>query len=255
MHMLGAMYGLTDRITLMTMIPYIEKDMTAIRYRGPVGTTVLGRSSRQSRGLGDMTIGAVFRLLHQGRSGLTASVGLSLPTGSITKTGPMLTPAGLRPTGRLAYPMQLGSGTYDVKPALNWQTGTGLVRWGVQARGMIRTGTNDQGYSLGDEASANVWASYRAAPWISLSGRIEARTVGRIDGCDPMITGPAPGADPRNIGGEFVTLFAGVDLTPGRGVFRGQKLGFELGLPIHQGLNGPMLKPDRTVSVAWRRMF
>ena len=255
MHMFGAMYGLNDDVTLMAMLPYIEKEMTAVTYRGPAGAAVLGTSKRKSEGIGDVRVGATFKLLDQGPIKLNGTLALSLPTGSITETGQMLTPMGMRPTGRLAYPMQLGSGTYDLHPALTYQSHKGPLAWGAQLRGSIRLGSNDEGYSLGDEYALTAWTSYRAAPWLSLSGRIEAQTIDSIDGRDLLIGGPAPGADPLNIGGDFVTVFAGADLTPKRGALKGHKIGLEVGVPVYQKLNGPMTKRDWSVAVAWRKSF
>jgi hypothetical protein len=52
MNMFGAMYGISDTVTLMGMLPYIEKDMHHITYAGPVGTTRLGTFSTESEGIG-----------------------------------------------------------------------------------------------------------------------------------------------------------------------------------------------------------
>lgn len=255
MHMISAMYGLSDNVTVMAMVPYVEKDMTAITYQGPVGTTVLGTSKRHSEGLGDIRVGATMGLLTKGKHKLNATLGLSLPTGSITETGQMLTPMGMRPTRRLGYAMQLGSGTYDLLPALTYQTSQGAFSYGAQLRATLRLGSNDEGYSLGDEYAANAWISYKAASWVSLSGRVEASTLGRIDGLDPNITMASPGSDPLNYGGDRITLFAGADFSPQQGVLKGHKIGVELGVPVYQDLNGPMLKTDWMLGVAWRKSF
>jgi len=255
MHMFSAMYGLSDNITLMAMLPYIEKEMTAITYQGPVGTTVLGTSKRNSQGIGDVRVSAAMGLLTQGPHKLNFTMGLSLPTGSITETGQMLTPMNMRPTARLGYGMQLGSGTFDLMPALTYQTSSGAFSYGAQLRGTFRLGTNDEGYALGDEAAATAWVSYKAAPWISLSGRVEASRVDHISGIDTNIMMASPGSDPLNYGGDRVMLFAGADFSPKNGVLKGHKIGIEAGVPIYQDLNGPMLKADWMLGVAWRKSF
>ncbi|WP_101068992.1 transporter family protein [Roseovarius salinarum] len=255
MHMLGAMYGVADRLTLMAMLPYVEKSMTMRSYAGPVGTTVLGDFTTHSRGLGDIKLGALFGLAGKGRNASVARLGLSLPTGSITETDRVLSPMGTRPVKRLGYGMQLGSGTVDLRPAITLQRGRGAWNWGAQLGGVVRLGTNDEGYALGDGATAVAWASWRAAPWISLSGGVEARTMGAIDGIDPNIVGAATGADPRNSGGDKVIVFAGADLTARRGALKGHKLGLELGVPVYQDLNGVQSKGDWRLRLAWRRAF
>lgn len=255
MHMLGAMYGATDRLTLSAMVPYVTKSMTSLTYVGPAGAAVLGANEMTSEGLGDIRIGALYEASRHKRSSVILGLGLSLPTGSITKTGPMLTPAGGIMVGRMAYGMQLGSGTVDLHPSVTWQDGRGRWNWGARAGGTVRLGSNDEGYSLGDEAALTAWSSFRAARWVSLSGRIEARTAGRIDGIDPSIVMPTPGTDPLNYGGETVTLFAGADFSVPRGPLKGHKLGLELGLPVYQDLNGVQLKRDWSVVFAWRKAF
>jgi len=255
MHMFSAMYGLSDTVTLMAMLPYIEKDMTAITYQGPVGTTVLGTSKRNSEGIGDVRLGATMGLLTKGPHKLNLTMGLSLPTGSITERGQMLSPMNMRPTRRLAYAMQLGSGTFDLMPALTYQTTKGAFSYGAQLRGTVRLGTNDEGYALGDEAAVTAWASYKAAPWVSLSGRIEASRVDHISGMDRNIMMAGPGSDPLSYGGDRVTVFAGADFSPQRGALKGHKIGLELGVPIYQDLNGPMLKTDWMLGLAWRKSY
>jgi len=255
MHMLGAMYGATDRLTLGVMAPWIRKSMTSLTFAGPVGPAVLGGNSMTSEGWGDVRIGAQYRAFKAGRNALNLGLGVSLPTGSITENGPMLTPTGAFMVRRMAYGMQLGSGTVDLHPMVTWQTGKGCWSWGAQARGTIRLGSNDAGYSLGDEAALSVWASVKPAKWISLSGRIEAHSAGRIDGLDPAVVMPTQGADPLNYGGETVTLFAGADFAVPRGPLRGHKLGLEVGLPVHQSLNGVQLKRDWSLALAWRKAF
>jgi len=255
MKMLGAMYGLTDRITLTAMIPYVKKEMTSLVYAGLAGTTRLGTNRMTSERFGDARVGALFDLHRDRRTHVVARMGLSLPTGSITETGPMLSPMGMRMVRRMSYGMQLGSGTYDLLPSLSWQTGKGRWNWGAHASGVIRLGSNDEGYSLGDEAVLNLWASYKPARWVSLNARLQGKTAGRIDGIDPNIAMPMPGADPLNYGGETVALYAGVDLTPHSGGLKGHRLGVEVGAPLYQSLNGPRLKQDWSVSATWRKAF
>ena len=255
MHMFGAMYAPSDRVTLMAMLPYIEKSMNHLTYQGGMGTTVLGGFETQSDGIGDAKVSALIGLMDRGSDSLHLNLGFSLPTGSITETGQILTPMGMRPTVRLPYAMQLGSGTYDFLPGVTYSGHSGDLGYGAQLRGVIRLGDNDEGYSLGDEAAATVWASYQPQPWVSLSGRLEAKTVGRIDGNDALIMGPVQTADPRNYGGDTVTLFAGVNLIGQTGALRGHRLAIEAGMPIYQDLNGPQLETDWTLTLGWQKAF
>ena len=259
MHMFGAMYAPSDQITLMAMIPYISKSMNHLTFQGPVGTTILGGFRTESEGLGDIKVSALASLLDtktdNAHHKMHLNLGLSLPTGSITETGQILTPMGTRPTVRLPYSMQLGSGTYDLLPGITYSGHSGRFGWGGQLNGVIRISDNDEGYSLGNEAALTTWVSYQPQPAISFSGRIEARTIGDIDGIDPAIRGPVQTADPDNYGGETITLFAGLNYVVQRGALRGHRLAIEGGLPIYRDLNGPQLETDWTLTAGWQYAF
>ena len=255
MHMFGAMYAPTDTVTLMAMVPYVEKSMNHLTFMGGMGTNVLGEFNTQSDGIGDVKVAALIGLMEKKGHKLHANIGLSLPTGSITQTGQILTPMGDTPTVRLPYAMQLGSGTYDLLPGITYNGGKGRIRWGAQLRSVIRLGTNDEGYSLGDQAAVSVWTSYQPVPAFSFSGRLEARTVGRIDGFDPAIIGPVQTANPNNFGGEVVTFFAGANYVVQKGALRGHRFAVEAGMPIYRDLNGPQLETDWTATAGWQYAF
>lgn len=255
MTMVGAMYGLSDKVTLMAMVPYIRKEMTALTFAGAAGTTVLGSNTMKSEGWGDIRVGTFFGLYQHKRAQLNGGLMLSLPTGSISETGQMLTPMNTRPVRRMAYGMQLGSGTYDLMPSLSYQNAKGRWAWGVTADAVIRLGSNSAGYSLGDQVGLHGWVSYKPATWVSYSVGLEARHTGRIDGIDANIAGPMQGADPLNYGGETVDLHLGVDLTGQRGALKGHRLGLTVGLPVYQRANGVQMERDWSMALAWRKSF
>lgn len=255
MHMLGAMYAPTDWLTLMGMVNIVTKEMDHITFQGGMGTTRLGGFTTGSSGLGDTRLTGLIGLFDAGIHRLHANAGLNLPTGSITESDRILTPMGTRPTVRLPYAMQLGSGTVDLMPGLTYAGHAAPFSWGAQLRGTIRLGQNDEGYSLGDGAALTAWAAWSPEPWIALSGRVEGRTLDRIDGRDPRIAGPVQTADPDNYGGDTVELFAGVTLVGQTGFLRGQRLALELGLPVHRDLNGPQMETDWTLTLGWQFAF
>ncbi|MEO1252550.1 MAG: transporter [Pseudomonadota bacterium] len=257
MYMAGVMYGLTDRITLMAMGMYIEKEMDHITFQGPVGTTRLGEFTTRSTGFGDTTVGAIIGLDHGAYEHRQINLGLSfsLPTGSIGETDQILTPTGATPSPRLPYPMQLGSGTFDFKPSLTARTRFGKVSIGGQASGVIRLERNDAGYALGDVYEATAWVAYEPEPWISVSGRLRGATAGQIEGADPLIAAPVQTADPLNQGGEQIEALVGVNLAGQRGLIKGHRLAVEVGLPLYRDLNGPQLETDFTLTIGWQKSF
>lgn len=259
MHMFGAMYAPSDRVTMMAMVPYISKSMNHLTFAGPAGTALRGQFRTKSEGLGDVKLSALVGLMDRetdnAQHKMHLNVGLSLPTGSTTETDRILTPTGAQPVVRLPYSMQLGSGTVDFLPGITYTGNSGYFGWGAQARGVIRLGSNGEGYSLGDEGAVTAWVSYQPQAAISFSGRVEARSLGKIDGIDSQIVGPVQTADPDNYGGETVTLFAGFNYVVQRGTLRGHRFALEAGMPVYQNLNGPQMETDWIVTAGWQYAF
>ena len=257
MHMLGGMYGLTDRITLMAMGMYLSNEMDHITYQGPMGTTRLGEFTTETMGFGDTTVGAIIGLDDGSYEHREINIGLalSLPTGSIEETDQILTPMNTTPSPRLPYPMQLGSGTFDLKPSLTARTRTGKWSYGAQASAVIRLDENDEGYSLGDVAEATGWLAYEPEPWISISSRLKARTAGQIEGDDALIRAPVQTADPDNHGGDTLEALCGVNLAGQTGWKKGHRIAAEIGLPLYRDLNGPQLETDLTLTLGWQKAF
>lgn len=257
MHMIGGMYGLTDRITLMAMGMYMTKEMDHITFQGPMGTTRLGEFTTETSGIGDTTIGAIIGLddgSYEHRQ-INLGIALSLPTGSIDETDQILTPMGTTPSPRLPYPMQLGSGSFDLKPSLTARSRTGKWSYGAQASAIIRLDKNDEGYTLGDAAEATGWLAYEPEPWVSISGRLKARSVGQNDGDDALIRAPVQTADPANHGGETVEALVGINLAGQSGWQKGHRLAAEIGVPVMRDLNGPQMETDLTFTLGWQRAF
>ncbi len=255
MHMAGAMYAPTDWLTLMAMAMYMEKEMDLVTYQGMMGTARLGRFTTRSSGWGDASVTALIRLYREGTTQVHLNAGLSLPTGSITETDQVLTPMGMVMEMRLPYGMQLGAGTYDAMPGITYLDRRGDVSWGAQYRGTIRLGENDEGYALGDAHQLTAWAAYQAAPWISMSARLAARTQGAIDGRDARIMGPVQTADPENYGGEFVDLSFGVNLIGQSGILFDHRLAAEFILPLHQDPNGLQMERDWQFMIGYQKAF
>lgn len=251
MHMAGAMYGLSDQVTLMVMANYLSKRMDHLVFAGGMGTRPLDTFETSPMGFGDTKVGALIGLVDN----VHINAGVSIPTGSITKTDDIVTPMGGNPTVRVPYPMQLGSGTFDLEPGITYRDQNDRFGWGAQVRGVIRLGTNDEGYSFGDKAMATAWAALALSPAVSVSGRVQAETLGRIDGIDPAIMGPIQTADPDFHGGESVTAFAGFNFAATGGALKGWRLGIEGGVPMVQDLNGPQMPTDYTLTMGVQKSF
>ncbi len=254
MHMVGAMYAPADWLTLMAMGMYIEKDMEHITYMGGMGTNLRGSFRVKTDGIGDTRLAGLIKVYDGDVHGLHLNVGVSFPTGSTSKTHAILTPMGARPTVRVPYAMQLGSGTCDLLPGITWNGHQNHWYWGGQYLGTFRL-DRDQGYALGDKHALGAWLNYQWRPFISTSLRLQYATLGAIDGMDSMIAGPVQTANPDNYGGDELNLNLGVNLMGQTGALAGQRLAVELSLPLQRDLNGPQMETDWTLSAGWQYAF
>ena len=258
MSMFGAMYGLTDRVTLTAMLPLTDKEMSHITYRGPMGTTRLGTFTTDSEGIGDFVFGGLVGLYDsksaEGEQHLNHILNVSAPTGSITEDGRVLTPMGGTPLVRLPYAMQLGSGTWDFLPGVTYTARRRNLSFGAQYRGNFRLeDENSEGYALGDLHQATGWAAFEWVPWVSNSVRLAYQTQGDISGIDTNIVAPVQTANPDFYGGDRLDLLFGVNLVGQSGAVCGHRLAAEFGFPVHQDLNGPQMETDYTFTLGWQK--
>ncbi|MEM1050783.1 MAG: transporter [Pseudomonadota bacterium] len=251
MHMAGVMYGLTDQVTLMVMANYWSKEMDHITFQGGMGTSRLGTFRTSPAGFGDTKVAALIGLSDT----VHINAGISIPTGSNTQTDQILTPMGTTPTVRLPYPMQLGTGTFDLEPGITYRDQNDSFGWGAQLKGTVRLGDNSEDYSYGNQAMATAWVAASLSEGIALSGRLQAETIGRVDGIDAMIVGPVQTANPDFQGGESLTGLLGVNFAATEGNLKGWRLGLEGGIPIVQDLNGPQMPTDYTFTVGIQKSF
>jgi hypothetical protein len=254
MHMFGAMYAPTDWLTLMAMGMYVDKEMKHTTYMGGMGTAQLGTFNVHTAGLGDTRLSGLIRLHDDGRHHVHLNAGISAPTGATGREREVLTPMDTRPTLRVPYAMQPGSGTWDLLPGITYTGRSDQWFWGAQYQGTFRTG-HDNGYSLGDNQMFTGWLSYQWMPAVSTSVRLQYDSAGNIDGIDPMIMGPVQTADPDNYGGDTLSLLLGFNLIGQDGALAGHRLAVEAGLPLRRDLNGPQMETDWTATVGWQYAF
>ncbi|HEB88748.1 MAG TPA: transporter [Deltaproteobacteria bacterium] len=238
MHMFGMMYAPVERVTLMLMIPYVRLEMD---HRTRTGVTFTTRSD----GLGDIRATALVSLWEADGHKVHANLGIRFPTGSITEQDELPTTGGT--TVRLPYPMQLGSGTFDLLPGLTYSGHAEAFYWGAQARGEIRLNENHAGYRLGNEVALTAWGAVELAKWVSVSLRAEWQQNLNIRGRDESSSlNPAmvPTADPGRRAAERLDLLAGVNLVMPKGPLAGIRWAIEVGLPVYERLDGPGLETD-----------
>lgn len=240
MHMLGAMWAPSDRLTVMAMLPYLRKHMDHLTYAGGSGTTQLGRFTTVSEGLGDVSLGALASIVKTPVERLHTSFAIVAPTGDDEETAQVLAPNGMRPTLRLPYPMQNGSGAWAVRPGATYVRDAPTWSWGLQYQGTLYVSDADAGYQRGDVHQMTSWLAARLAPSLSMSVRLQLETEADIAGMDPAIRAPVQTADPARQGGERAETLFGANWQPRAAP--AHRLALEAGYTVWQDLNGPQLE-------------
>ncbi len=250
MHMLMAMYGISPRLSAMAMFNYVQNDMDMVMHMPMMGTAMYG--TMKTEGVGDTSLGLMFRATPN----WSFNLNLSIPTGSVEEdvTTTMSTPNGMMTntmSGRAPYPMQLGSGSFEIEPSVTYNRDTATTNHGFQAAYSYVTGENDAGYTLGDRIDATAWSKYKVGG-TQLSARLYYANWGEIDGNDSNIMAMmSPLANPANSGGTRVDAYLGISAMDDKGMM----LGVEVGVPLHQDLNGIQMKTTSIVSASIQYMF
>jgi hypothetical protein len=247
MHMAEVMYAPTNDLTLMAMLPFLRLSMDHLTATGVQFTT-------KSEGASDLVVKALYNAYRVDfdRHRLLINSGISFPTGSIDERD--ATPAG--PNQQLPYPMQLGSGTFDLLPGIAYLGQTENWGFGVDVMATIRLGKNDRDYTLGNRSHLSGQVDRRLGSWLSAFGRIDWQNWGNIDGADPVLNPTlVPTADPNRRGGTRADLMFGLSLYVPEGTLENFRFGIEGGLPIYQSLDGPQLETDYLFAVGAHIVF
>lgn len=247
MHMVGVMYAPTDTLTIMGMVQFVSNEMDHITRMG-------GQFSTESSGLGDSKVTALGQLFNSddGRHRVHWGLGLSLPTGATDERDdiPVMDDA------ILPYPMQLGSGTYDLLPSLTYLGHQAAWSWGTQLSTAFRLDDNDEGYTLGDRVALTSWFAHAVNENFSASIRFNYQDWDNIDGqndaLNPMLVQTA---NTNLQAGSRLDVLLGASYVFTAGSFNGHRLSIEYGEDLHQDLDGPQLKTDSVLTLGWQKAF
>lgn len=248
MHMFGVMYAVNDDLTLMGMVPHVDKEMDHVTRMGVKFTT-------ESSGVGDVKLGGLYRIWDNGDMAAHLNLGLSLPTGSINEKDQ--NPASGGRDVRLPYPMQIGSGTFDAMPGITFRGRAGALTYGAQGMYTARLGENENEYTLGDVFDLTAWGAWRIHPNVSGSLRLAFKDWDNIDGEDDVLTNvpdqmiPTVREDLR--GGSRWDVGVGVNISGDQNLLPGWRFALEYLEPIDQDLDGPQLQSDGMflVGIQW----
>lgn len=186
MHMFGLMYAPTDRLTLMAMINVVDLTMDhqirdmVVMMNPNIDANIF---TTESDGLGDTVISGIYQLSNHNDANWLLNLGISLPTGSIDEED-IIPPVSASSKSQLPFPMQLGSGTYDLLPGITYTKMNERTSWGAQANAEIRLDNNDNGYSKGNEFKLQAWHAWLINKHVSLSTRVVYHNWQDYDGLD-----------------------------------------------------------------------
>jgi len=237
MHMLGTMYAVSDKFTLMAMVPLLQKDM---------GHSDIGhhRSTMNSSGLGDIKLSVITPLYRKNNHSFILNGGVTLPTGSIDISSGHHMGMG----NRMGYGMQLGSGTTDLHALVSYSGQTDNLGFGSQLGGVVRLVNNSEQYRHGNSVEHSAWIGRNIVTPLSATVRLHTSWQDHIHGSDeninPMMI---PTADPLCYGGLRSRIMGGLNLKLAHFLPVNGTLGIEAGLPLYQNLNGPQMGESRTI--------
>ncbi len=268
MHMVMAMYGITDRLTVMGMFSYIQNSMsmnmtpnTSMMMNMPgmnMGTMspdqMNAMMNTKTSGLGDTKLYGLYKIIDKNRQRIILSAGLSIPTGSITEKGTTL----LGDNQILAYPMQIGTGTYNLMPGITYVGQKYFFSWGGTTNANIKMGTNSEGYAWGNEYNVSGWVSYKWCRWISNSIRLEGSSTDQMSGYDKniaLLMNNDPNSNANNYGGQRANAYLGMNFYKDKCSLKGGRLSIEYGIPIYQNLNGPQMSLKSSLMAGWLHTF
>ena len=240
MHMLGAMYAPSDRLTLMVMLPYLDNEMAS--------QTAMGMSfDTASSGIGDARLGALI----QHPSGWLLRAGLSVPTGDQDYQG--MTPMGL---STLPFPMQIGSGTWDITLGATKVVSTPTHSFGVQFSATARLGDNDQGYRQGHVFATTAWAAKPVSEKLSASLRFGFQHQGQYAGehvhyamAREMSVAPTFFAELQ--GEQLAQVALGLNSLWSNG----HRWAIEYQHPVYEKSNGLRLSHQGNWNIGWQKAF
>lgn len=251
MHMVGAMYGVTNNLTTMIMGSFISTKMKMVNSMNNDSTT-----KEDVSGFGDTSIDAMYNFFKDKSSHAQLNLGISIPTGSIKRN---------EGGSRVAYVMQPGSGSYEFNPGLSYSGFQDSYSYGAQLNGKFRLNTNNSGYKLGDVYNTTFWTAKKMNEAFSLSSRLSYTITEKTDGYDRAIrtehgsmmsTMPmGPTTNATFSGGKRLDFLLGANFIVPSGALKGHRLAIEAGTPLYQKVNGIQMKNRYNITLGWQKSF
>ena len=252
MIMFGAMYAPSDKMTLMGMAMFSDKEMILDTHKGMMKREYLGSFETSSSDLSKISLSALFNLHDAESSRWNIIFGLEKSLGENSEKGLVLTPMKMKTSITLPYGMQSSD------KALRLSTGITNVRLigdfilGNQL--LVKKVIDEKDWNFGDEFEYNIWFQGSFNDKASFSFRLNYKDQDSIDGSDRTIIAPVQTANPLNYGGEVLNF--GIGMNAIFDIFGGRhkdRFAFEIIKPINQNKNGLQMKDDITIHIGFKK--
>ena len=244
MHMLSTMWGFSEHVTLMLMVPYLQKNMIALHQQQ-------GKFNTQTEGLGDITLKAFHTLKKTKKTTLFLINGLRFPTGGIEEKDTVF-----NQKVQLPYRMQLGSGSTDYILGATWTQIEEEYAIGAQIKSIFRMNKNNRNYQLGNTFEGTTWITKSLSPILSGCMKLQAKHQEDISGYDNEIETTAqvnPLANTQQ-GFSIVNLGLGLSWT-GTESYKTHRIALEWNIPIYQKVNGIQMNSEQTLTIGWQHLL
>lgn len=246
MHMLGAMIGLSDNLATTFMLPVKSLSMNHNVDTG-------GNFMTNSSGLGDLTIGLISNRQFSQSTNAAFGMSVSIPTGTINAQD--LTPASSPNEMLLPYPMQLGSGSIDIKPKASISRQIGNIDFGSTISATLRSGKNESGYSLGNGLNTSLWMGFKPTSSTQTSIAFEYNRWGNISGNDSRLQqqlSKIPSADPNLRSGSELLFSPEIIVSKSNTKLGSHGIILSGSIPLWHSLEGPQLGLAWSFGLGWR---
>ena len=272
MTMLGLMYAPSDRVTLMGMAMFEDKEMSLTTYQGQMpmmggngmsstsmsmgqmgARSRVGEFDTDSSGLSSIGLSALIRISSNEHFRWHAQIGIENSVGENDVRGDVLTPMSTRKKMILPYGMQSGDDSTSLITAITGVWTSNAWVFGGQVR--RDTGLGDEMWQFGDKTSITAWSQRAITDDFSLSLRLNYSDQDEINGRNTLIMAPVQTANPLNYGGSSLDIGIGFNWL--FHIFSGQsdRIGVELTRPVHLDLNGPQMSTDWTLNFGYQKSF
>ena len=267
MSMTSLMYGFNNRVTGMTMLKFVNKNMKLNTYSPvadlpcvkiypspPECRSLLGSFNSSSSGLASFNISMLIKLKETKSNRWHVELGFEKSIGKNDIKGEVLSPANTKMNIVLPYSMQTGdkgtrlvAGLTFVRTNMEWT-------YGIQTK--LNKTLNQEKWNYGNSLSMNSWIQKGLSHKTSLSFRYSYLNQKTINGKDVMIMAPVQTSNPKNYGGRFHEIGVGVNrLINFEDSKHGNRLGLELVYPLKQDLNGLQMQRDWSVRLGYQTSF